>query len=120
IAVAVGQALLVLVAWMGLPEHASILMYPLTSVGRMPLTIYSGHIFVLALIVTSDDASRTAWRWQCFGRGSIAAAVAWRLLVSERGPAEMALRAAGDGAVSLYDENRSGHSADQRRPPSTH
>ena len=120
IAVAVGQALIVLVVCMWLAEHARILMYPLTSVGRMPLTIYSGHIFVLALIVTPDDAWRTPWLWEGFVLGSIVLAVAWRLLVSERGPAEMALRAAGDGAVSLYDENRSGHSADQRRPPSTH
>ncbi len=120
IAVAVGQALIVLVACMWLAEHARTLMYPLTSVGRMPLTIYSGHIFVLALIVTPDDGWRTPWLWEGFVLGSIVFAVAWRLLVSERGPAEMALRAAGDGAVSLYDENRSAHSADQRRPPSTH
>ncbi|HIY40850.1 MAG TPA: DUF1624 domain-containing protein [Candidatus Nocardiopsis merdipullorum] len=120
IAVAVGQALIVLVMCMWLAEHARILMYPLTSVGRMPLTIYSGHIFVLALIVTPDDAWRTPWLWEGFVLGSIVLAVAWRLLVSERGPAEMALRAAGNGAVSLYDENRSGHSVDQRRPPSTH
>ena len=120
IAMAVGQALIVLVVCMWLAEHARILMYPLTSVGRMPLTIYSGHIFVLALIVTPDDAWRTPWLWEGFVLGSIVLAVAWRLLVSERGPAEMALRAAGNGAVSLYDENRSGHSVDQRRPPSTH
>ena len=120
IAVAVGQALIVLVACMWLAEHARTLIYPLTSVGRMPLTIYSGHIFVLALIVTPDDGWRTPWLWEGFVLGSIVFAVAWRLLVSERGPAEMALRAAGDGAVSLYDENRSAHSADQRRPPSTH
>src|SRR5699024_549487 len=81
IAVAVGQAQIVLVMCMWLAEHARILMYPLTSVGRMPLTIYSGHIFVLALLVTPDDAWRTPWLWEAFVLGSIVFAVAWRLQI---------------------------------------
>lgn len=118
IAEAVGQALIVLVVCMWLAERARILLYPLTSVGRMPLTIYSGHIFVLAVIVAADEQWQTPWLLEGFVLGSIVFAVAWRLLVSERGPAEMALGLAGDGAVVLYDENRpKGRSDDERRPP---
>ena len=120
VAEAVGQALIVLVVCTWLAERARALMYPLTSVGRMPLTIYSGHIFVLAVIVATDEQWQTPWLLEGFVLGSIAFAVAWRLLVSERGPAEMALGLAGDGAVSLYDENRSRNpSDDEQRPPDT-
>ncbi len=49
--------------------------YPLAAVGSMPLTIYAGHLVVLAALPTYPD-SAAAWGW--FALGSIVFAMLWR------------------------------------------
>ncbi|GAA0982504.1 hypothetical protein GCM10009551_027490 [Nocardiopsis tropica] len=106
IAEAVGQGLLVLVACLFLCDRFRIAMYPLTSVGRMPLTVYSGHILVLAVVIgAAGSAWASPWLLEWFVLGALLFATLWRLLVG-RGPAELLLGEAANGAVSLVDERR--------------
>ena len=109
---AVGQALLVLVACMLLAERLPRLMYPLTSVGRMPLTVYTGHILVLAVIVafSPQNAAGGPYYLEWFVLGSFAFACLWRL-TRGRGPLELVLGRIADGAVAIRDEAR------ERRAP---
>ncbi|GHC91349.1 membrane protein [Nocardiopsis terrae] len=107
---AVGQALLVLVVCMLLAERLPRLTYPLTSVGRMPLTVYSGHVLVLAVIVAlhPENAAGGPWYLELFILGALVFASLWRFGVG-RGPFETGLGAFADGVVSLVGvprENR--------------
>ncbi|WP_026126822.1 heparan-alpha-glucosaminide N-acetyltransferase domain-containing protein [Nocardiopsis xinjiangensis] len=103
----VGQALLVLVACLWLAERARFLMYPLTSVGRMPLTVYTGHLFVLAVVVgvLGPMDWHTPWLLEWLVLGAVVFAVAWRLLLG-RGPLERFLGLCADNTALLYQENR--------------
>jgi hypothetical protein len=58
--------------------------YPLAAVGSMPLTVYAGHLVVLAALPTYPD-SAAAWGW--FALGSIVFAMLWRRFLG-RGPLE--------------------------------
>jgi uncharacterized membrane protein YeiB len=106
IAEAVGQGLIVLVACVWLAERARWLMYPLTSVGRMPLTVYTGHILVLMFIVAGSGTDwHRPWLLEWFVLGALVFAVAWRLIAG-RGPAEAFLGLSADGAVAAVEERR--------------
>lgn len=102
---AVGQALLVLVICMLLAERLPRVMYPLTSVGRMPLTVYTGHILVLAVIVAlhPENAAGGPFYLEWFILGSFVFATLWRLLLG-RGPLELGLGKVAEGAAVLMDE----------------
>lgn len=104
---AVGQALIVLVVCMLLAERLPRLMYPLTSVGRMPLTVYSGHILVLAVIVAlhPENAAGGPWYLEWFILGSLFFASLWRWAVG-RGPFEIALGRFADSTVDLVETAR--------------
>lgn len=112
----VGQALLVLVACLWLAERARTLMYPLTSVGRMPLTVYTGHVLVLAVVVGAlgpVDWHRP-WLMEGLVLAAVVFAVAWRLLLG-RGPLERFLGLCADNSALVYQENR----RDRSRPPAS-
>ncbi|NYH51010.1 MULTISPECIES: heparan-alpha-glucosaminide N-acetyltransferase domain-containing protein [Nocardiopsis] len=103
---AVGQGLVVLVVCMFLCDRLRVLMYPLVSVGRMPLTVYTGHILVLAVVVSvSGFGWHQPWLLEQFVLGALVLATLWRLLVG-RGPAEFVLGEAAGGMVSLVEERR--------------
>ncbi|MEV2276558.1 heparan-alpha-glucosaminide N-acetyltransferase domain-containing protein [Nocardiopsis sp. NPDC049922] len=106
IAQAVGQALIVLVACVWLAERARWLMYPLSSVGRMPLTVYSGHLFAIAVVMgLSTQGWRSPWLLEGFVLGAIGFAVLWRVAVG-RGPLESLLGAIADGVTATVEEAR--------------
>ncbi|GAB3718665.1 heparan-alpha-glucosaminide N-acetyltransferase domain-containing protein [Nocardiopsis oceani] len=104
---AVGQALIVLVVCMLLSEWLPRVMYPLNSVGRMPLTVYSGHILVIAVIVAlhPENAAGGYWYLEMFIAGSLVFASLWRYAVG-RGPLELGLGRFADGVVSVVEEAR--------------
>ncbi|WP_182045967.1 heparan-alpha-glucosaminide N-acetyltransferase domain-containing protein [Curtobacterium sp. ME26] len=58
--------------------------YPLAAVGSMPLTVYAGHIVVIACLPGYPD-SGAAWAW--FAIGSVLFAMTWRAFLG-RGPLE--------------------------------
>lgn len=58
--------------------------YPLAAVGSMPLTVYAGHLVVIAALSEYPE-SGTAWAW--FAVGSLLFAVVWRAFLG-RGPLE--------------------------------
>ncbi|SHJ81730.1 Uncharacterized membrane protein YeiB [Nocardiopsis flavescens] len=103
---AVGQGLVVLVLCMWLCDRARTVMYPLTSVGRMPLTVYTGHLVVISMLVTAAGYEfHTPWLTERFILGALLFATFWRL-VFDRGPAEFLLGQAADGTVGLVDSLR--------------
>ncbi|MFK4482655.1 heparan-alpha-glucosaminide N-acetyltransferase domain-containing protein [Curtobacterium sp. AB7] len=63
--------------------------FPLAAVGSMPLTIYSGHLVVIAMLPEYPE-SASAWGW--FALGSILFAMVWRRFLG-RGPLERAVAA---------------------------
>ncbi|WP_439692144.1 heparan-alpha-glucosaminide N-acetyltransferase domain-containing protein [Curtobacterium sp. SP.BCo] len=58
--------------------------FPLAAVGSMPLTVYAGHLVVLAALPEYPD-SGAAWAW--FAVGSVLFAMTWRTFLG-RGPLE--------------------------------
>lgn len=58
--------------------------FPLAAVGSMPLSVYAGHLVVIAVLSTYPE-SGTAWAW--FAIGSVLAAMVWRAVFG-RGPLE--------------------------------
>jgi uncharacterized membrane protein len=58
--------------------------FPLAAVGSMPLTVYAGHLVVLAMLPEYPDSS-AAWWW--FAIGSVLFAMTWRAFLG-RGPLE--------------------------------
>ncbi len=111
---AVGQALVVLVLCMLLAERLPRLTYPLTSVGRMPLTVYSGHILVLAVVVALNPEGSVSgpYHLELFILGSFVFASLWRWGVG-RGPFELALGAFADGTVNLVESARADRAPDR-------
>ncbi|WP_150236357.1 heparan-alpha-glucosaminide N-acetyltransferase domain-containing protein [Nocardiopsis quinghaiensis] len=113
---AVGQGLVVLVVCMFLCDRLRLLMYPLTSVGRMPLTVYTGHVLALSVVISvSGFEWRQPWLLEWFFLGSLLFATLWRLVVG-RGPAEIVLGEAANGAVSLMEERRAAGGPSGGRP----
>ncbi|MCY9784906.1 DUF1624 domain-containing protein [Nocardiopsis sp. EMB25] len=106
IAQAVGQALIVIVACVWLAERARRLMYPLSSVGRMPLTVYTGHLFAIAVVIgLSSGEWRSPWLLEWFVLGAAVFAVLWRIAVG-RGPLESLLGVIADGVDVSVAEAR--------------
>lgn len=58
--------------------------FPLAAVGSMPLTVYAGHLVVIAALPEYPE-SATAWGW--FAVGSVLFAMTWRTFLG-RGPLE--------------------------------
>lgn len=58
--------------------------FPLAAVGSMPLTVYAGHLVVIAALPEYPE-SATAWGW--FAVGSVLFAMTWRAVLG-RGPLE--------------------------------
>ncbi|PYY59016.1 hypothetical protein DEJ17_08785 [Curtobacterium sp. MCSS17_011] len=58
--------------------------FPLAAVGSMPLTVYSGHLVVIAMLPTYPESAE-AWGW--FALGSVVFAMLWRRFLG-RGPLE--------------------------------
>ncbi|MFD6952368.1 hypothetical protein A6A08_09510 [Nocardiopsis sp. TSRI0078] len=113
---AVGQGLVVLVVCMFLCDRLRVLMYPLTSVGRMPLTVYTGHILALAVVISvSGFEWHQPWLLEQFVLASLLFATLWRLVVG-RGPAELVLGEAAAGMVSLVEERRAAGGPSGGRP----
>jgi uncharacterized membrane protein YeiB len=79
------------------------LTYPLASVGAMALTAYS--LQVVALWVFPPDGSFGWQVWLLFTAGTVAFAVAWRLLAG-RGPLERLLTWSANRAAGLSDRTR--------------
>ncbi|GAB3454539.1 hypothetical protein GCM10027570_34860 [Streptomonospora sediminis] len=99
IAGAVGTALLVLVACMAATDLAAAPLYPLAAAGSMALTIYTGHVLVIAALgFSAQDIA--PFRLEAFVLGSLLSAALWRLALG-RGPLERALGSAGDAVAEL-------------------
>ncbi len=58
--------------------------FPLAATGSMPLSVYAGHIVVLALLPGFPDSGVA---WWCFAVGSVLSAMTWRTFLG-RGPLE--------------------------------
>ncbi|WP_343233546.1 heparan-alpha-glucosaminide N-acetyltransferase domain-containing protein [Streptomonospora sp. PA3] len=99
IAGAVGTALLVLVACMVAADAAAAPLYPLAAAGSMALTIYTGHILVIAALGFSFQDT-APFRLEAFVIGALLFAALWRLILG-RGPLERALGSAGDAVAEL-------------------
>ncbi|GAA4891989.1 putative membrane protein YeiB [Streptomonospora salina] len=99
IAGAVGTALLVLVACMAAADIAAAPLYPLAAAGSMALTVYAGHILVIAALGYSLTGA-APFRVEAFVAGALVAATLWRMFLG-RGPLERALGAAGDAVAEL-------------------
>lgn len=82
--VAVAVIALCLLVFDGRGRVAERIAFPLAAVGSMPLTVYSGHLVVIAMLPTYPE-SAVAWGW--FALGSVAFAMLWRRFLG-RGPLE--------------------------------
>ncbi len=82
--VAVAVIALCTLVFDGRGRTAERVAYPLAAVGSMPLTIYSGHLVVIALLPGYPESGE-AWGW--FALGSVVFAMLWRRFLG-RGPLE--------------------------------
>ncbi|PYY63802.1 hypothetical protein DEJ30_11540 [Curtobacterium sp. MCPF17_003] len=82
--VAVAVIALCLLVFDGRGRVAERIAFPLAAVGSMPLTVYSGHLVVIAMLPTSPESAE-AWGW--FALGSVVFAMLWRRFLG-RGPLE--------------------------------
>ena len=82
--VAVAVIALCTLVFDGRGRSAARIAFPLAAVGSMPLTVYAGHLVVLAVLPVTPD-SGAAWGW--FAVGSVLFAMLWRRFVG-RGPLE--------------------------------
>ncbi|WP_052809367.1 heparan-alpha-glucosaminide N-acetyltransferase domain-containing protein [Streptomonospora alba] len=115
IAGALGTALLVLVACMAAADIAAAPLYPLAAAGSMALTIYTGHILVIAALGFSfTDVA--PFRLEIFVIGALLLATLWRMLLG-RGPLERALGSAGDAVAELVAAARPPVEGGSGRPP---
>ncbi|WP_017536837.1 heparan-alpha-glucosaminide N-acetyltransferase domain-containing protein [Nocardiopsis halophila] len=99
---AIGTSLLVLTACLFAAERARVLLYPLSAAGAMALTVYAGHIVVMAIGGMSfEDVA--PFRWEAFVGTALVACTAWKLLLG-RGPLERALGWLGDRGADLVPD----------------
>ncbi|MBT1679209.1 heparan-alpha-glucosaminide N-acetyltransferase domain-containing protein [Curtobacterium aurantiacum] len=82
--VAVAVIALCLLVFDGRGRLLERIAFPLAAVGSMPLTVYSGHLVVIALLPVYPDSAE-AWEW--FALGSVLFAMLWRRFLG-RGPLE--------------------------------
>jgi uncharacterized membrane protein YeiB len=95
LAIAVVGALELLCSSAATGDVARRVLAPLTAAGRMPLTIYTGQLLVLAVWLTTPAAGDPPWieSWTLLGGlvlGSVAFALVWQRFVG-RGPLERAM-----------------------------
>ncbi|RCV53516.1 hypothetical protein DEF28_10310 [Marinitenerispora sediminis] len=106
IAGAVGTALLVLTGCLVLADLLGPVLYPLTAAGSMALTVYVGHIAMIAwLAASTEDAA--PFRLEMFVVSALLLASVWRALLG-RGPLEWALGRLGTAAGDLLVPRRPG------------
>ncbi|TDQ48818.1 heparan-alpha-glucosaminide N-acetyltransferase domain-containing protein [Actinorugispora endophytica] len=99
IAGAVGTALVVLAACLFLADLLHRGVFPLAAAGSMVLTVYVGHVVVIAMLGGSSyDFS--PFRLELFVLGALLFATLWKLLLG-RGPLERLLGWSADGATRL-------------------
>ncbi|GAA1093848.1 putative membrane protein YeiB [Nocardiopsis composta] len=99
---AVGSSLLVLTFCLVAAERARAVMYPLAAAGAMALTVYAGHILVMA----SEGMSHldtAPFRWEAFVGTALVLCTLWRLLLG-RGPLEWGLGRLADAGASLVPD----------------
>ncbi|MDM7889044.1 heparan-alpha-glucosaminide N-acetyltransferase domain-containing protein [Curtobacterium sp. RHCJP20] len=82
--VAVAVIALCTLVFDGRGRTAARIAFPLAAVGSMPLTVYAGHLVVIALLPTYPE-SGTAWA--LFASGSVVFAMLWRAFLGS-GPLE--------------------------------
>ncbi|MGY2897819.1 putative membrane protein YeiB [Curtobacterium sp. PvP017] len=87
--VAVAAIALCILVFDGRGRVAGRIAFPLAAVGSMPLTVYSGHLVVIAMLPTYPESAE-AWGW--FALGSVVFAMVWRRFLG-RGPLERAVAA---------------------------
>lgn len=95
-----GCAVAVIAVCLVVADVLPLLAYPLASVGAMALTTYS--VQVVALWVFPPDGSFGGQVWLLFTAGTVAFAVAWRLLAG-RGPLERLLTWSSNRAAGLSE-----------------
>jgi uncharacterized membrane protein len=81
-------------AWPGLRRFATATLSPITAMGAMPLTIYTGHLVIIAAAKRSENGTITDDSWPLtIGLiiGSMLFAWLWQRFIG-RGPLEMLLR----------------------------
>ncbi|GAB3475691.1 heparan-alpha-glucosaminide N-acetyltransferase domain-containing protein [Nocardiopsis coralliicola] len=99
---AVGTSLLALAACLVLADRLAVPMYPLCAAGSMALSVYVGHILVIA----AEGMSATdfaPFRWELFVLSALVLCTLWKLLLG-RGPLERALGAMADSGASLVPD----------------
>lgn len=89
---ATGTAMLVLTACLLLADWLGRALYPLAAVGAMALTVYVGHLLVIAAIGASPWES-APFRLELFVLGALLLATLWRLTLG-KGPLERVLAGA--------------------------
>lgn len=89
IAGATGTGLLTLACCLALADRAGTVLYPMAAAGSMALTVYTGHIVVLALLGTHPD-DIAPFRLELFILGALVFASCWRPLLGP-GPLERGL-----------------------------
>ncbi|MFC3519633.1 heparan-alpha-glucosaminide N-acetyltransferase domain-containing protein [Streptomonospora nanhaiensis] len=109
IAGAVGTALVVLAACLAAADAAGRLLYPLAAAGSMPLTIYTGHVLVIAALGYSAwDAQ--PFRLEAFVLGALVLATVWRLTLG-RGPLERLVGHLAETAAEVVPPEDRGRAA---------
>lgn len=83
---AVGTGLMVLILCLFLGDWLGRVLYPLVAVGSMPLSVYMGHLVVIA-VVGSNPWVDAPYELEWYVLGSLAAASLWKMLLG-RGPLE--------------------------------
>jgi uncharacterized membrane protein YeiB len=81
---AVAVIALCLLVFDGRGRVAERIAFPLAAVGSMPLTVYSGHLVVIAMLPTYPESAEA---WGRFALGSVVFAMMWRRFLG-RGPLE--------------------------------
>ncbi len=101
---AIGTSLLVLVACLYAAEYARVPLYPLSAAGSMALTVYAGHIVVMAAGGMSFQDT-APFRWEAFVVAALVLCTGWKLLLG-RGPLERALGWLADRGADLVPDRR--------------
>ncbi|SKA17209.1 Protein of unknown function [Marinactinospora thermotolerans DSM 45154] len=97
VAGATGTALMVLAACLVAADLLGRGLYPLFAAGSMALTLYTGHILVLA-VTDADYGPLSGCPLEAFVVGGLLFATLWRALLG-RGPLERALAVVGEAAA---------------------
>ncbi|GGC63948.1 DUF418 domain-containing protein [Hoyosella rhizosphaerae] len=85
-----GVALVVVGLALLLARSIPVLLIPLASLGRMPLTVYAGHIVVLGVLYLTDLLTLSTWQFTLFLVVPVVAATLW-FRFFDQGPLEKLL-----------------------------